>query len=350
MPSHPARAQFASDNNAGMCPEAFAALVAANNAGHVGGYGDDAYTAKASALISKLFDRECAVFFVFNGTSANALALAHLCRSYHAVICHRLSHVNEDECGAPEFFMGGGKLLAADGEHGKLTPDTIDQLGAQTGRVHSNKPGAVSITQSTELGTVYSVAEVTALAAAAKRNGLAVHMDGARFANAVASLGCHPADITWRAGVDVLSFGSTKNGLGVGEAVVFFDKTQANEFAWRMKQAGQLNSKMRLVTAPWCAMLENDIWLKNARHSNAIAQRLSSPLKNAKGVHVMHPVQANAVFVDLPVAVQAAVRAKGWRFYTFLGDTGCRLMCAWDTDAATVDRFAADLIEACKEL
>jgi threonine aldolase len=346
MSQNSARQHFASDNNAGICPEAFAALAAANSAGHIGGYGDDAYTAKASELISKVFDRDCAVFFVFNGTSANALALAHLCRSYHSVICHQLSHVNEDECGAPEFFMGGGKLLPADGEHGKLAPATINALGAQTGRVHSNKPGAVSITQSTELGTVYTVADVTALAAAAKRNKLAVHMDGARFANAVASLDCHPADVTWRAGVDVLSFGSTKNGLGVGEAIVFFNKTQADEFGWRMKQAGQLNSKMRLVTAPWIAMLENGVWLKNARHANAMAQRLSMALSRAPGVHIMHPVQVNAVFVDLPVKVQAAVRTKGWRFYTFLGETGCRLMCAWDTDPATVDRFAADLIEA----
>jgi threonine aldolase len=346
MPAQSHRQHFASDNNAGICPEAMAALIEANGAGHAGGYGDDAYTAKASALISKIFDRDCAVYFVFNGTSANALALAHLCRSYHAVICHKLSHVNEDECGAPEFFMGGGKLLPAEGEHGKLTPDVIDLLGAQAGRVHSNKPGAISITQSTELGTVYSVAEVTALATAARRNSLAVHMDGARFANAVASLGCHPADITWRAGVDVLSFGSTKNGVGAGEAVVFFNKSQAHEFAWRMKQAGQLNSKMRLVTAPWVAMLENDVWLKNARQSNAMAQRLYSALSKTNAVHLMHPVQANAVFVDLPVKVQEAVRAKGWRFYTFLGDTGCRLMCAWDTEAATVDRFAADLIAA----
>jgi threonine aldolase len=346
MSQNSARQHFASDNNAGICPEAFAALAAANSAGHVGGYGDDAYTAKASELISKVFERDCAVFFVFNGTSANALALAHLCRSYHSVICHQLSHVNEDECGAPEFFMGGGKLLAVDGEHGKLAPATIDALGAQTGRVHSNKPGAVSITQSTELGTVYTVAEIAALAAVAKRNKLAVHMDGARFANAVASLDCHPADVTWRAGVDVLSFGNTKNGLGVGEAIVFFNKAQAHEFGWRMKQAGQLNSKMRLVTAPWIAMLENNVWLKNARHANAMAQRLSTALSRAPGVHIMHPVQVNAVFVDLPVKVQAAVRAKGWRFYTFLGETGCRLMCAWDTDPATVDRFAADLIEA----
>jgi threonine aldolase len=294
-----------------------------------------------------VFGRECSVFFVFNGTSANALALAHLCRSYHAVVCHRLSHVNEDECGAPEFFMGGGKLLAAEGDHGKLSPAIVAELGAQTGRVHANKPGAISLTQSTELGTVYTVAEVAALSAVAKNNGLAVHMDGARFANAIATLDCHPADITWRAGVDVLSFGSTKNGLGVGEAVVFFNLSQADEFAWRMKQAGQLNSKMRLVTAPWIAMLENDVWLKNARHANAMARRLSDALSRAKGVHIMHPVQANAVFVDLPVTVQAAVREKGWRFYTFLGETGCRLMCAWDTDPAIVDRFAADLISAC---
>ncbi len=334
--------QFVSDNNAGMCPEALDAMMAANS-GHAVGYGDDEWTVRAKATISSLFERECEVYFVFNGTAANALALAHLCRSYHAVICHETSHVNEDECGAPEFYMGGGKLLGVAGIHGKLTPQAIQGVCTDPGRVHSNKPGAVTITQSSELGTVYSLAEIQAVCETAKSLGLAVHMDGARFANAIATLDCKPADMTWRAGIDVLSFGATKNGLGVGEAVVFFNPVQANEFGWRMKQGGHLNSKMRLMTAPWVALLETGAWLRNARHANAMAKRLARALEDVPDIRLMYPVEANAVFVEMSVARQQALRARGWKFYTFFGETGCRLMCAWDTDTQTVDQFAEDI-------
>jgi threonine aldolase len=214
--------------------------------------------------------------------------------------------------------------------------------------VHHVKPRALSITQSTEMGTVYSPAELTALCSLAGRHGLKVHMDGARLANAVATLGCQPADITWRRGVDALSFGGTKNGLGLGEAVVFFNAALADEFGWRVKQAGQLNSKMRLATAPWLGLLANGVWLANARHANAMAKRLAEGIENAPGVRLMYPVEANAVFADIDPAVQAALRQKGWMFYTFLGATGCRLMCAWDTEPQTVDRFIADLVQAAK--
>jgi threonine aldolase len=234
-------------------------------------------------------------------------------------------------------------LLTTDGALGKVTPDDVDRLGRQTGRIHGNKPAVVSLTQATEVGTLYTAGEVAAVAAAAKRHGLRLHMDGARFANAVARLGCHPGDLTWRAGVDVLSFGGTKNGLGLGEAIVFFDRALTEAFAWRVKQAGQLNSKMRLMTAPWLGLLEGDVWLANARHANAMADRLAAGLAAIDGVRLMLPVEGNAVFVEMAPDVQAAVRAKGWRFYTFLGATGCRLMCAWDTEAATVDRFIADI-------
>jgi len=334
---------FASDNNAGICPAALARLLEANRAGHAPGYGDDTWTAQAVARIQALFETDCAVFFVFNGTSANALALAHLCPSYGAIICHGGAHIAEDECSAPEHFSGGAKLLTTDGALGKVTPDDVDRLGRQTGRVHGNKPAVVSLTQATEVGTLYTVGEVAAVAAAAKRNGLRVHMDGARFANAVARVGCHPGDLTWRAGVDVLSFGGTKNGLGLGEAVVFFDRSLTDSFPWRVKQSGQLNSKMRLMTAPWLGLLDDDVWLANARHANAMADRLAAGLAAIDGVRLMLPVEANAVFVEMAPDVQAAVRAQGWRFYTFLGATGCRLMCAWDTEAATVDRFIGEI-------
>lgn len=341
--------QFASDNNAGICPPALAKMLEANAAGHAPGYGDDDWTTQAAARIRTLFDTDCAVFFVFNGTTANALALAHLTRSYGAIICHGGAHVAEDECSAPEFFSGGAKLLTTDGALGKVTPEDVERLGRQTGRVHGNKPMAVSITETTEVGTLYTSAEVRAVAEAARRHELRVHMDGARFANAVARSGVAPADLTWRAGVDVLSFGGTKNGLGLGEAVVFFDREVARDFAWRVKQGGQLNSKMRLMTAPWIGLLDDGVWLANARHANAMADRLAARLSAVPGVRLMFPVEANAVFVELSPAVQAAVRAKGWRFYTFLGTTGCRLMCAWDTEVETVDRFARDIAAAAAE-
>ncbi len=339
--------QFASDNQAGLCPEALAALTAANSTGHEPSYGDDRWTTELKARMQALFETEaCETYLVFNGTAANALALAALCRPFEATICHALSHIETDEAAAPEFFTGGAKLLVADTPGGKLTPEAVDGLARRYEGFHHVKARALSLTQSTELGTVYTLDEIRALTAVARNHGLKVHMDGARFANAVATLRCRPADLAWRAGVDVLSFGATKNGLAVGEAVVFFDLALADAFAWRVKQTGQLASKMRLVAAPWCAMLEGDVWLKNARHSNAMATRLATRLQGVAGVGIMHPVEANAVFAEIPVAAQAAVRAKGWRFYTFLGATGCRLMCAWDTTPETVDRFAADLAAA----
>ncbi len=290
-----------------------------------------------------LFETDCDVYFVFNGTAANALSLAAICEPYNAVICHELSHIATDECGAPEFFSGGSKLLTAAGDNGKLTAASVEQLASRRRDLHAPSPRALSLTQATEVGTVYTPAEIGALAAAAKRLGLAVHMDGARFANAVAHLGVAPADITWRAGVDVLSFGGTKNGLPAGEAVVFFDRSLAGDFGRRIKQAGQLNSKMRFFSAPWLALLDDDVWLRNAGHANAMARRLAEQIAGLPGVRLMYPVEANAVFAEIPPPLQAAARARGWRFYTFLGDSGCRLMCAWDTEPATVDRFAADL-------
>ncbi|HEY1394012.1 MAG TPA: aminotransferase class V-fold PLP-dependent enzyme, partial [Methylibium sp.] len=252
----------------------------------------------------------------------------------------------------PEFFSNGSKLLvtentSAAAQLGKLTPDAVEQLVIKRDDIHYPKPKVVSLTQATELGTVYTVEEVRAIAAIAKRRQLKLHMDGARFANAVATLGCHPSDITWRAGVDVLCFGGTKNGLPVGEAVVFFDRELSQDFAWRVKQAGQLASKMRFISAPWVGMLENEVWLRNARHANAMAQRLYAAIKDVPGVRVMHPPQANAVFAYLPRPVIDGLHAQGWKFYDFIAGGGCRLMCAWDTSTEAVDAFAADIATAC---
>ena len=333
---------FASDNYAGICPEAMQALLSAN-AGHATAYGDDEWTLRVSDRLRELFAADCDVYFVFNGTAANSLALSSLCQSYHSVICHELAHVATDECGGPEFFSNGSKLLSAKGENGKLTPDAILEVIERRSDIHYPKPRVVTLTQVTEVGTLYQTEEVQAIAELAHSKGLRVHMDGARFANAVAALDVAPADITWRAGVDVLCFGGTKMGLPAGEAVIFFDRALAEDFAWRCKQAGQLASKMRFLSSPWLGILENDAWLRHARHANAMARRLSEGLAGIPGVSLMFPTQANGVFASLPQEVQERLHARGWHFYTFIGAGGCRFMCAWDTAPERVDALLADI-------
>ncbi len=342
------RQQFASDNYAGACPEALRWFLEANASGHEPAYGDDRWTQRSTDMLRQLFDIDCDVYYVFNGTAANSLALASLCQSYHSVICSPLAHIETDECGGPEFFSNGSKLLVAEAQSdaaklGKLTPEAIQALVTKRSDIHYPRPKVVSITQATEMGTVYSVDEVREISWMAKKHHLRLHMDGARFANAVAHLGCSPADITWKAGVDVLCFGGTKNGLPVGEAVVFFDKTLSEDFAWRVKQAGQLASKMRFISAPWVGLLENDVWLQHARHANAMAQRLYAGLQQLPRVQVLHAPQANGVFTQLPTTVVDALYAKGWKFYQFIAGGGCRFMCAWDTQPESVDALLADV-------
>jgi threonine aldolase len=335
---------FASDNYAGVCPEAWAALEVAN-AGHAVGYGDDHWTQQASDLIREIFETDCEVFFVFNGTAANSLALASLCQSYHSILCHEYAHVERDECGAPEFFSNGTKVLLVPGENGKMNPDAIAECVSRRTDVHYPKPKAVSLTQSTELGTVYTVEELQAIGCRAKHLGLKLHMDGARFANAVASLKVAPKEITWQAGIDVLCFGGTKNGTPVGDAVVFFNRELAAEFDYRCKQAGQLASKMRYLAAPWVGMLKDDVWLKHAAHANEMAQKLHRLVSELPNVNVMFPQEANAVFAEMPRQVIKAMHDRGWKFYTFIGEGGCRFMCSWDTSSGDVEAFASDLKE-----
>jgi threonine aldolase len=336
------RRQFASDNNAGICPEAWTALAEANS-GHAVGYGDDDWTRIASDLIRDTFETQCEVFFVFNGTAANSLALASLCQSYHSILCHEIAHVETDECGAPEFFSNGTKVLLLPGEQGKVDPASIERMVKRRTDIHYPKPRVLSLTQTTEVGTVYSPAELKTLGTTAHRLGLKVHMDGARFANAVASLGVPPRQITWEAGVDVLCFGGTKNGTPVGDAVVFFDTELAQEFDYRCKQAGQLASKMRFLAAPWVGMLQNGAWLKRAGHANQMAQLLHAQLKDLPQLKILFPCQANSVFVQMPEEVSSGLREMGWHFYNFIAKGGCRLMCSWDTTEEDVRQFAADL-------
>src|SRR5947209_3767999 len=248
MSDHPAR-QLASDTYAGICPEAVAALAAVNH-GHAAAYGDDAWTARAAGLFREFFEADCSAFFVPTGTAANALALAALCQSYHSVLCHADAHVQTDECGAPEHAAPGIKLVPLEGAAGKLDPAVVRGAAANRRDVHGHKPGVLSLSQATEAGTVYEVEEVRALCAAGRELGLRVHVDGARFANALATLRVPPAALTWQAGVDVLCFGGTKNGLAAGDAILFFNHDLAKEFAYRRKQAGHLLAKMRYVAAP----------------------------------------------------------------------------------------------------
>jgi threonine aldolase len=341
---------FASDNTAGICPEAWATLAEANR-GRLPSYGNDEWTVRACDQLRALFETDCEVFFVFNGTAANSLALASLCQSYHSVICHDYAHVETDECGAPEFFSNGTKILVATGPNGKLDPAQVERVILKRTDIHYPKPRVLSLTQSTEWGTVYAPDELQVLTGLAKRHGLAVHMDGARFANAAAALaargGLKPADFTWRAGVDVLCFGGTKNGMNTSEAVVFFNKHLAREFDYRCKQAGQLAAKMRFLSAQWVGMLQNGAWLRHAAHANGMTQKLAAALRRIPQTRLIVEPEVNAVFVDMPPAVAEALHVRGWHFYNFIGAHGYRLMCSWDTTDVDVEAFVADLHAAC---
>jgi threonine aldolase len=334
--------QFASDNTAGICPEALAAVVEAN-VGATPSYGNDGYTIAVADQLRELFECNCDVYFVFNGTAANSLAVSACCLAYHSVICCEVAHLETDECGGPEFFSGGAKILLADSRDGKLDPASVERLVTRRTDIHYPKPRVLSLTQPTELGTVYTLEELEALGEVARRLNLRVHMDGARFANAVAALGVPPAEIVRAARVDVLCFGGAKNGLPVGEAVVFMNRDLATDFAYRCKQAGQLASKMRFLTAPWLGLVKDGTWLRHAVHANRMAARLSQGLVAIPGVRLLYPTEANSVFAALPSYVHEGLCAKGWQYYTFIGEGAARLMCSWATTEDEVDSLLADV-------
>lgn len=333
------RYDFASDNTSGLCPEALGALLAAND-GACASYGDDAFTGRATDLIREVFETECDVYFVFNGTAANSLALASLCQSYHSVVCHESAHIETDECGAPEFFSNGTKILLTPGGDGKLACSEIERMILRRSDIHYPKPRVVSLAQTTELGTLYSAEEIREIANVARFHGLRIHMDGARFANAVAASGTTPADLTWRAGVDVLCFGGIKPGISLSEAVVFFDPEISEEFAYRCKQSGQLASKMRFSSAPWAACLQDGVWLRNAENANRCARLLATEMSRIPGVSIARPPAANAVFADLSPEVAARLQRAGWKYYQFIGGTA-RFMCSWSTTEADVAALVA---------
>jgi threonine aldolase len=334
----PAR-HFASDNNAGAHPEVLAALAAAN-AGHVRAYGDDELTARVERRFRALFGEQSRSFLVFGGTAANVLGLQSALRPHEAVICAEQAHINVDECGAPERFLGC-KLLTVAAPDARLTVQAVARRVTGVGDQHHVQPRAISITQSTEYGTVYSPAEVRALADFAHANGMVLHMDGARIANAAASLGLPVAAFTTDAGVDILSFGGTKNGLLAAEAVVFLDSRLAEDFRFIRKQGMQLASKMRFLAAQFDALLEGDLWLAGARHANAMARRLAAGVAGLSGVRITQPVEANAVFAVVPPAAVPVIQE---RFFFYVWDertSEVRWMTAFDTSEQDVDAFVA---------
>lgn len=355
---------FTSDNSGPAHPSMLAALAAANE-GACSSYGADPVTARVEALVREIFEAPRArVFLAATGSAVNAIALAALCPPWGAVFCHHHAHVEEDECGAPEFYTNGAKLVLIPGDHAKMDPEALRRTISHTGRggVHNVQRGAVTLTNVTELGAVYAPAEVAAICAVAKEFGLPVHMDGARFANAVAAAGCSPAEMSWKAGVDVLSLGASKNGAMAAEAIVVFEPDALSERlggdkVWeielRRKRGGHLFSKMRYVSAQMEAWLSDGRWLELAEAANARAARLAEGLRGIEGVELLHPVDGNMMFARFPRAMHRRAQAAGARYYLWPFDQSlegdadekltCRLVCNWATAEADVDSFVAAL-------
>ena len=337
------RHHFASDNTAAICPEAWTALEQAN-ADYSPSYGEDEWTAKLCERIRQIFEFDCDVYLTFTGTAANALGLAQVCQPFHGVVCHERAHIQTDEAGALESYTRGAKLFLTKTDDGKLNLSEAEKLIAQQVELHGHKMHAISIGQATELGTVYKPEEVQAIGEFSRSHKMVLHMDGARFANAVASLGCAPKEITWKAGVDILSFGGTKNGLAAGELVVFFDKRSSHDFEYRVKQAGHLGSKMRFLAAPWLGLLNRDVWLRNARRANEAARELAQRIRKEAGIESVFPVESNAVFVQLGEQQVRDLHARGWRFYKFVEPDIYRLMCSWSTTDEDISMLVADVV------
>ncbi len=333
-------ANFCSDNVTGAAPEILEALVRANE-GAATAYGEDEATRRVEARLAEVFETELAAFPIATGSAANALGLAAVTPPYGAIYCHAEAHINVDECGAPEFYSAGAKLVPLQGDHAKIAPEALEAAIMGAGVVHHVQPAAVSLSQATESGTVYRPAEVQAIAEVARRHNLALQMDGARFANALVSLGCSPAEATWKAGVDVLTFGATKNGAFAAEAVVFFRPEQARDFAYRRKRGGHLFSKMRFISAQLEAYLTDELWLRNARRANAMAARLAAGLEALPRISLVHPVEANEIFARLPSDVAEGLYLEGFKFYPWGPEENgeFRLVTAFSTTEAEVDSF-----------
>ena len=340
---------FASDNVSPVCAPVMAAIEAANR-GPTGSYGADPFTERLTMLAREVFETDLVIYPVSTGTAANALALSQIAPPFGGVYCYDGAHIAVDECGAPEFFTGGAKLLGFPSPTGKITPAQLSAAvaAAQGMGVHHVRPSAVSLSQATELGTVYSLEEIEAIDEVAKRHGLPVHMDGARFANALVRLGCSPAEATWKRGIDVLSLGASKNGALCAEAVVFFDGARAVEFERRRKQAGHLWSKLRYLSAQLVAYLEDDVWLENARQANAMAARLARGLAEVPGARLLQAVDGNEIFAALPEALIARLETAGFHFYRWPllavedGAAAVRLVTSYASTVADVEDFLGE--------
>jgi len=333
------RVKFASDNVAGACPEVLDAVIKANE-GDSTPYGNDQISTELQDKFSEIFEKEVIVFPTASGTAANALALSTMTPSFGNIYCHKLSHINTDECGAPEFYTGGGKLVTLQGIKGKITANELDESVTGAGIVHHTQPSSVSITQVCETGEVYQLDEIKKISDVAHNHNLNMHMDGARFANALVSLDVTPAEMTWKSGIDVLSFGATKNGCLAAEAIIFFKKDLVGNTAFLMKRAGHLLSKMRFVSAQLDAYISNDVWLKNARHANKMGKRLSEGLNNYSDINLSYPTEANEVFATFPRNKIDHLNSEG---YTINEDEwdgkAVRLVAAWNTKDNDVDEF-----------
>lgn len=334
---------FASDNTAGVSPEILDALNKVN-AGTAKPYGDDVLSANIEHHFNDIFECKTTVFLVSTGTSANALALSAMSPSYGNIYCHKDAHINRDECGAPEFFTHGAKLVTLPGMNGKVHPGELEvALSAVSDGVHHTQPAALSISQASEAGTIYGPGEIHHLSEVAREKGLYIHMDGARFTNALCTAGCSAAELTWKAGVDVLTFGATKNGAMCAEAIVIFNDKIGQELGYKRKRAGHLFSKMRYLSAQWDAFFENDLWLKNARHANQMAQDLKDGLTQIKGADLLYPVEANEIFIRLPESSLQALEKAGYGFYRWpeSNATLIRLVTSFNTRPEDVQGFIA---------
>ncbi|WP_256586004.1 MULTISPECIES: low specificity L-threonine aldolase [unclassified Pseudomonas] len=347
--SRPPALGFSSDNIAGASPEVAQALVN-HSSGQAGPYGTDELTTQVKRKFCEIFERDVEVFLVPTGTAANALCLSAMTPPWGNIYCHPASHINNDECGAPEFFSNGAKLMTVDGPAAKLDIVRLrERTREKVGDVHTTQPACVSITQATEVGSIYTLDEIAAIGDVCKSSSLGLHMDGSRFANALVSLGCSPAEMTWKAGVDALSFGATKNGVLAAEAIVLFNTSHATEMSYRRKRAGHLSSKMRFLSAQIDAYLNDDLWLRNARKANAAAQRLAQGLDGLAGVEVLGGTEANILFCRLDSAMIDALLKAGFGFYhDRWGPNVVRFVTSFATTAEDVDhllnqvRLAAD--------
>ena len=337
------RVEFASDNVAGACPEVLDAIIKAND-GDSTPYGNDQISTELQDKFSEIFEKEVIVFPTASGTAANALALATMTPSFGNVYCHKLSHINTDECGAPEFYTGGGKLVTLNGVKGKITAEELDQAISGKGIVHHTQPSSVSITQVCETGEVYQLDEIKKISEVTHKHNLSIHMDGARFANALVSLNVTPAEMTWKSGIDVLSFGATKNGCIAAEAIIFFKKDLVGNVAFLMKRAGHLLSKMRFVSAQLDAYISNDVWLRNAKHANKMGKKLSDGLKDHSDINLAYPTEANEVFATFPRNKIDHLNSEGYQINEDEWDgKAVRLVAAWNTQDTDVDHLLNSL-------